>query len=352
MNIMTRLKLGLMGAVFGLATAGAPAMAEKLTLSSSGGLVAQLMQGVFTEPFTKETGIEVEYLATTDRASSIKAMVLAGNTIWDVTELTALEYATASLSGWLEPLDWAKIDPDNMLPDSAKMADAGVAATYSNILAIRTDKSDGAEMSSWADFWDVGAFPGPRSLQNQPFDNLEFALLADGVAKADLYTVLDTPEGIDRAFAKLDEIKPHIVSWWVTGAQPIQMLADGEVFYTSAFNGRLTKMAREGQPVKIIWNGGAVKPSYIAVPKGAKNREAADTFLTFMLTSPERAAGFASMAPYPFFTKGLYDLLPEEKGAVLPTYPANLEQQFVSNDLWWGANYGTLNERWQDWVLE
>jgi len=352
MNTLTKLKLGLIGAVLGLAATGAPAMADKMTLSSSGGQVAQLMQGVFTGPFTEETGIEVEYLATTDRASSIKAMVLAGNTIWDVTELTALEYATASLNGWLEPLDWAKIDPNNMLPDSAKMADAGVAATYSNVLAIRTDKSEGAQMSSWADFWNVEAFPGPRALQNQPFDNLEFALLADGVAKADLYDVLGTPEGIDRAFAKLDEIKPYIVSWWTTGAQPIQMLADGEVFYSSAYNGRLTKMAGEGQPVKIIWNGGAVKPSYVAIPKGAKNRAAADRFLTFMLTSPERAAAFAGFAPYPFFTKGLYDLLSEEKGAVLPTYPANLAQQFVSNDLFWGANYATLNERWQDWVLE
>jgi|FLOH01.1.fsa_nt_gi putative spermidine/putrescine transport system substrate-binding protein len=351
MNTLTKLKLGLAGLAIGL-TAAVPANAEKLTLSSSGGQVAQLMQGVFTGPFTKETGIEVEYLATTDRASAIKAMVLAGNTIWDVTELNAIEYATASLNGWLEPLDWAKIDPNNMLPDSAKLGDAGIAATYSNVLSIRTDKAEGKEMSSWAEFWDVENFPGPRSLQNQPFDNLEFALQADGVAKEDLYTVLSTPEGIDRAFAKLDEIKPHIVVWWTTGAQPIQMLADGEVHYTSAFNGRLTKMAAEGQPVKIVWNGGAVKPSYVAVPKGTLNREAADAFLTFMLTSPERAAGFASYAPYPFFTKGLYDLLPPEKGIVLPTHPDNLEQQFVSNDLWWGAHYADLNERWQDWVLE
>ena len=350
MKISQKLKTGLAGVAIGLAMTVTPALAEKMTLSSSGGQVAQLMQGVFTGPFTKETGIEVEYLATTERASSIKAMVLAGNTIWDVTELNAIEYATASLNGWLEPLDWAVIDPNNMLPDSARLKDAGIAATYSNILAIRTDK--GAAPSSWAEFWDVETFPGPRALQNQPFDNLEFALLADGVAKQDLYTVLGTDEGIERAFAKLDEIKPHIISWWTTGAQPIQMLADGEVYYTSAFNGRLTKMAAEGQPVRIVWNGGAVKPSYVAIPKGAPNRAAADRFLTFMLTSPERAAAFAGFAPYPFFTKGLYDILPPEKGAILPTYPANLEQQFVSNDLWWGAHYSDLNERWQDWILE
>ncbi len=350
MGRLRKLTASILGAALAAGLAAQPASAEKMVLSSSGGQVAQLMKAVFTEPFTEATGIAVEYLATTDRASALKAMMAAGNTIWDVTELNAIEYATASLSGWLEPLDWAKIDPENRLPDSAKLEDAGIAATYSNILAVRTDK--GTPPASWAEFWDVENFPGPRALQNQPFDNLEFALLADGVAKDALYDVLSTPEGIDRAFAKLDEIKPHIVTWWTTGAQPIQMLADGEVWYSSAFNGRLAKMAAEGQPVKIVWDGGALKPTYVAIPKGAPNRAAAEKFLSFMLTSPERAAAFASYAPYPFLTKGMYDLLDAEKGRSLPTHPDNLAVQFVSNDRWWGANYQELNERWQDWVLE
>ncbi len=34
--------------------------------------------------------------------------------------------------------------------------------------------------------------------------------------------------GVDRAFAKLDTIKDSVV-WWEAGAQPPQLLADGEV---------------------------------------------------------------------------------------------------------------------------
>ena len=52
--------------------------------------------------------------------------------------------------------------------------------------------------------------------------------MADGVPAAEVYDALGTPEGVDRAFAKLDTIKDDIV-WWEAGAQPPQLLADGEV---------------------------------------------------------------------------------------------------------------------------
>jgi putative spermidine/putrescine transport system substrate-binding protein len=331
----------------------APLAAEEVTISGSGGQVAQLLEAVFNKSFTAETGIRVRALAATNRASALKAMMASGRTVWDATELNAIEYATASLNGWLAPLDWSKIDPNGMLPDSARLKDAAIAATYSNILAVRTDKMPaGKSMSSWADFWDVKTFPGPRSLQNQPFDNLEFALLADGVAKEDLYKILATPEGIDRAFAKLDEIKPHIVTWWKNGAQAVQLLADGEVHFSSSFNGRISKLQKDGKSIAAIWNGGAVKPSYVAIPKRAPNPEAGAKWISHLVTGPKRAATFASMTNYPFFTKGMYDHVDAAKAKMMPTSPENLPQQFVSNDLFWGANYSKLNERWQDWVAE
>lgn len=78
-------------------------------------------------------------------------MQVAGRITWDVTELNPIEYATASLSGWLEPLDWTVIDPNGVLPDNAKLADAGIAATYSTVMAVRTDElPDGTQMTSWA----------------------------------------------------------------------------------------------------------------------------------------------------------------------------------------------------------
>ena len=77
-----------------------------------------------------------------------------------------------------------------------------------------------------ADLFDLQKFPGKRALQKDPFVNLEWALIADGVAIKDVYKVLGTPEGVDRAFKKLDTIKKDVV-WWEAGAQPPQLLADG-----------------------------------------------------------------------------------------------------------------------------
>ena len=348
------IKSTLAALTLGATLASGAAWAEgSITYAGSGGGLAQVMKGVYDDPFTAETGIAVNALATSDRASALKAMQVAGKVNWDVTELNPIEYATASLSGWLEPLDWAAIDPTGALPDEAKLPDAGIAATFSTIMAVRTDQlPDGKQMTSWADFWDVEGFPGGRALQNQPIDNLEFALIADGVAPSDVYTVLATQEGQDRAFAKLDEIKPHITAWWTAGAQPVQMLSDGEVAYTSAWNGRITKLASEGVPVEINWNGGGIKASYVAIVKGSEQVEAGQQFISYVMTSPERAAQFASMVPYPGMVKGLYDHIPAEKGVMMPTHPDNVNSQFVTDAVFWGKHLGDLKERWEDWILE
>lgn len=329
------------------------ATADTLNVAGSGGGLAQVMDMLYDQPFTAATGIQVNALATSDRASALQAMMRAGNTIWDVAELTPVDYAIASTNGWLEPIDWARADPENMLPDAARLDDAAVVATYSTILAVRTDRlPEGESMTSWADFWDVETFPGARALQNSVMDNLEFALLADGVPLDQLYEQLATDEGVDRAFAKLDEIKPHVTAWWTAGAQPVQMLADGEVAYTSAWNGRITQLRADGVPVDMVWQGGALKPSYMAIIRGTQMVDAAHEYLRMMLTDAERAAQFAEMVAYPAMLPQLYDHLPEEVGANLPTYPANMEVQFVTDALFWAERMDDLRERWDEWLLE
>lgn len=352
-NLTRRIMVASAIAVPLLAVGYASAQDVELTYAGSGGGLAQVMDGVFDKPFEEETGIAINALATTDRTSAMKAMMQAGDPIWDVAELTPVDYANASLNGWLEPINWEEVDPEGRLPDDAKLEDAGIAATYSTVLAQRTDElPEGKKMTSWADFWDVETFPGPRALEDSVLDNLEFALIADGVSPDEVYDVLSTDEGVDRAFAKLDEIKPHIVSWWSAGAQPVQMLSDGEVYYTSAWNGRITQLQDEDVPVEIVWDGAGLKPSYVGILKGTEHKEAAQKYISFMLTDPERSAEFAQTVSYPGMVNGLYDHMPEDTGKKLPTHPDNIDGQFVTDAKFWAQNMDRLQERWEEWLLE
>ena len=62
--------------------------------------------------------------------------------------------------------------------------------------------------ASWADFWDVQRFPASAACTQAGDLQPEFALLADGVPREQVYPLLATRAGADRAFAKLGQLKP------------------------------------------------------------------------------------------------------------------------------------------------
>jgi putative spermidine/putrescine transport system substrate-binding protein len=336
------------------ATIGAACAADAtIIVSGSGGTLTDVQKSIFQEPFTAKTGIQVENIATTSRVSALKAMKMTGTAQWDVTELTGSDFQQAANAGYLEPIDWNVVDPKHQMPEIARQEYGLAAGSYSTIIGVRTDKlPPGKQMTSWKDFWDVKTFPGPRALQNGALDNLEFALLADGVSKDKIYEILRTDEGIDRAFKKLDEIKPSIVSWWKAGAQPVQMLANGEVFYTSAWNGRITKLAADGVPAAIVWNEGSLKPSYECIPVGAQHRKEALEYLAFLIADAKMNANFAMQMPYPGFVPGMFDFMPIDAAKTMPTYAPNQAVQFASDNSFWVDRRDKLNERWEAWLLK
>ena len=245
---------------------------RSMVLSGSGGYVAEMSKTIWETPFTAATGIKIKHVSSENqRMAQLEAMVRSGKSLWDVTEVSATNYPMGVQKNLFEPIDYSQADPDNLLPDIAKLKYGVGVAAYSVVLVVRKDKlPKGKMMKSWADFWNFKEFPGPRSLNGRPQDNFEFALLADGVDPKDLYKVLSTPEGIQRAFDKLEELKPHVSSWWMSGAQSVQLLSDGEVFYCTTYNGRVSKLVESGVPAEIVWNGGSLHMSYLGIPKGEK----------------------------------------------------------------------------------
>src|SRR5690348_3853114 len=235
-SIMTRRTLTTL-AVACAATmcAAAAASAAELTVVNFGGANADAQKVAYYQPFEQKTGNKVTAVEYNGETAKIKAMVEAKHVNWDVVEVESGDLGRGCDEGLYEKLDWSKIaKKSELIPESPSACGVGFFV-WSTAIAYNADKLKTAP-TGWADFWDVKKFPGKRALRKGARGNLEFALMADGVAPKDVYKVLATKAGQDRAFKKLDELKPNI-QWWEAGAQPPQFLVAGDVVMSSAFNG-------------------------------------------------------------------------------------------------------------------
>jgi hypothetical protein len=191
-------------------------------------------------------------------------MVEAKNVTWDVLEVESPELVRGCEEGLFEKIDFAQVgDKADFVPAAVNECGVGIFV-WSTALAYNADRLKEAP-TSWADFWNVDKFPGKRGLRKGAKYTLEFALLADGVPTSDVYKVLATPAGVDRAFAKLDKLKANI-QWWEAGAQPPQLLASGDLVMSAAYNGRISAAQVEGKNLKVVWNGSIYDVDSWAIP--------------------------------------------------------------------------------------
>jgi putative spermidine/putrescine transport system substrate-binding protein len=327
-----------------------PALAQSsLTVVNFGGANANAQKKAFYEPFEK-TGTQIVPVEYNGEQAKIKAMVEAKKVTWDVVELESPDVGRGCDEGLFEPLDYSKIGNKADFAPKAAVTDCGVGIfVWSTVMAYNGDKLKQAP-KTWADFWDTKKFPGKRGLRKGARYNLEFALLADGVKPEDVYKVLATPAGADRAFKKLTELKPAI-QWWEAGAQPPQFLVAGDVVMSSAYNGRIDAARREGKNLKITWTNGIYDLEYFAIVKGSPNRDAAYKFLKLAL-SPDAQAEYARNIAYgPTNTKALAKL-DAKTLADLPTAPQNAKGALEFNIRFWADQGEALEKRFAAWATQ
>jgi putative spermidine/putrescine transport system substrate-binding protein len=333
--------MGVVGRAFAQAE---PPKPRQIVVNASGGAMATALRKAYWDSFEKEYGIRIVDTSPTD-FGKLRAMVESGNVEWTVTELGGQDAIRVARMGLVEKID-PKIVDRSGYPEQARSDTVFTSSLYSTVLAYRSDVfKDGTHPKSWAEFWDVKKFPGPRSLRNHPVDNLEFALLAEGVAADKLY-----PIDIDRAFKKLDEIKPHITVWWTTGAQPAQLLVDKEVVLASGWNGRFFDVIKKGAPIAIEWSGGSIKQGTFAIPKGVKDPYWAQKVLAWM-TDPKRQAIYASELAYPGPHLETTKYVDAKAAPQMPNHPDNLKKQFWNDQKWWDENGDKAAERWNQWLI-
>jgi len=340
---------------------GFAANAQELTVMSWGGAYGAAQTEGHLKPWMAATGNVAVMVDSDNPAVPIKAMVEAGNVTVDVA---SVEYADAIRlcdEGLLEPIDAASLPAgadgtpaaEDFFPGA--VTECAVSTDiWSNVYAYDTTKFPEGPKTA-ADFFDLQKFPGKRGLKKGAKAVLEFALMADGVPAAEVYKELSTPEGVDRAFAKLDTIKAETV-WWEAGAQAPQLLADGEVAMTTAYNGRIFNAAVvEGKPFQIVWDGQIYENEMYVIPKGAPNKDQAMEFVRFATSTDGLRAQAQNISYGPARKSAMKEELIFKDGKTvmapnLPTAPENMTNSLETSFEFWVDHDAELNERFSAWL--
>lgn len=323
--------------------------AGKVIVRTIGGAYEEGMVKAHYEPFTKATGIEVVKAPAT--LGKLLAMFESGNIELDVLDVGELGMLAMSQKGALEKIDykgWKLTTPEDIDP-RLRRDDMVAHIYYSSVLAYNTQAfPTGKHPRSWAEFWDLKRFPGPRMLQDIGGGavDLEFALLADGVPVDKLY-----PIDLDRAFKSLDRVRSAIRKFWDSGALSAQMLADKEVVLGSIWNGRAQAIIDKGAPIAIEWNQAMLEVQYWAVFKGAKNRENAHRLIEFAM-QPKNQAELAKAIPYGPTNREAFKHIPADVAGKLPSNPEQLAKSFLRDGKWWADNRSKVSERWSQWLIQ
>lgn len=324
---------------------------KTVTIASWGGSYQEAQSKALFEPAAANTGIEVKQ-ETYGGMSDVRLQVSSGQVTLDIVASGSGSAARAAAEGLLEPLDYSVIDVSDFYSTLYSEYCVG-GDVFSTVFAWNTDTYGENGPQSWADFFDVEKFPGKRAYRGKVAGALEGALMADGVDPADVYTVLDSEDGIARAIDKIRELKPNIDVFWTSGAQHAQLMKDGEVDMTTGWNGRFDNAKKDGAKVMYSFNQALLDYDCFAIPKGAPNKDTAMAFLA-EISKAEYQDDLPKYITYGPTNKAAYEtgVITADVAAGLPSSPENAALQLpVSLD--WYAKWETIAaEMYQEMLTE
>ena len=354
------------GAAFAMSATAA--LAEDMTIVSWGGAYTASQQAAYHDPYSAKTGVNIINDASSGEAvAKLRAMSEAGNITWDVVDVVAADALRLCDEGLA-----LEIDADTQLadaPDGTKAKDDFgdlmvnecfiPQIVYSTTFGYRKDLVGSTAPTSVCSVFDTAAYPGKRSLEKRPINNMEWALMCDGVAKADVYDVLATDEGQARAFAKLDTIKGDVI-WWSAGADTPQLLADGEVIMGSTYNGRLFALIEEqGQNVGMLWDGQVFDLDGWIIPAGLSDeRKARALDYVYFATDTQRLADQAKYISYGPARKSSAPLVSKhatlgiDMAPHMPTDPNNAKNTLLYNYSFWADYRDDIYAKFQAWLAK
>jgi putative spermidine/putrescine transport system substrate-binding protein len=334
--------------------------APSLTVVSWGDVYGRAQMLALFHPYTDKTHIQVNVANYGGGLKEISQQVGSGDVQWDVVDLELEDAAAACRQGLLENLQDIELPPGtngtgaqrDFVPGALGPCWVG-SVVYSQVIGVDSARFGDSQPETAADFFDLARFPGPRGLRdNGPKYNLELALLADGVKYWQVYSVLGTQTGLNRAFAKLDAIKANI-KWWRRATEPADMLARGEVAMSTALNARIYSIDPEPK-IRTIWDGQLYQLDVFGIPKGNPNKKRALDFIRFA-TGSVPLAEEARLLPYGPARRSALPLVgrnPDNNADMvpsLPTTPRNFARALAVDPDWWAKHGRAIEARWAAW---
>ena len=322
---------------------------NSLKVVAWGGANQEAFKGAFFDLFTKENGVVVTEDSWNGEMAKIRYMNETGRVTWDVVQVEEPETLQGCDEGLFEKIDWGRIQGGKKALIEGGALECGVGVfVWTTLFTYDGDKiKEGPK--NWADFWNVEKWPGKRGLRHGAKMTLEMALLADGVAREDVYKLLKTNEGVDRAFKKLDELKPHI-AWWRASTDPQEWLASGKVAMTAAYSARvLNAVEQKKKNFKLVWDGHNYSIDYWTIVKGSAKIDEAYKFLNMYLR-PERQKIYFNKISNGWTARGTGRLVNPDRIANMPTARNHFERGLLTNAEFWLDNGVVLNKRFKQWV--
>ncbi|NKC15813.1 MAG: extracellular solute-binding protein [Gammaproteobacteria bacterium] len=357
--------------VAALAVASAPVLAQDMTIVSWGGAYSKSQLLAYHQPYM-EKNPNVKIInddSSAEAVAKLRAMAEANNTTWDVVDVVAsdaIRLCDEGLAMEIDPDKYLAPAPDGT-PASKDFGEMLVSScfipqiVYSTTFGYRTNVAEwgGKEPDNICDVFDLKTFPGKRSLEKRPINNMEWALLCADVPKNKVYDVLQTPEGQTKAFTKLDTIKSQTI-WWSAGADTPQLLADGEIVIGSTYNGRLFALIEEQKkPVKMLWDAQVFDLDGWIIPAGLSDeRKKRALDYIYFATDTQRLADQAKYISYGPARQssaplvGKHASLGIAMAAHMPTDPDNAKNTFLYNYEWWADYRDDLDAKFQAWLAK
>ena len=329
-------------------------------VATLGGPVQDAMAQAFFAPFTAQTRIGVRLVTWNGSLATLRDRARTGTA--PEQSLVLMDNASvlvACREGLLLPIDPVPgpIQDGHARLDGDAVSRCGLGAFRMN-LVLAWDRSRIDSVPGWSDFWDVARRPGKRGLSRNPRGTMEIALLADGVAPRDVYRVLGSEAGLDRAFRKLDQLKPYVV-WWDTPDQAVHVIQSGDVLMTlspddvvAAANlaghrdfgiqwqqsiSTILSWAIPGRPAAI--NSGAV---------GADDRVARGRELLGFMIDPAHQADFAGRYPGVSLVQ---DAPPDQAlPADSPATSEHRQDALREDDAFWATHLDPIKARFEAWI--